>query len=583
MAAVAGASFAIDSVTHDARAAIGTWSAGERVDDILGTDYDSQGNGVGFAGTLGAFGYRTVVDSSGNRVLETEDGLTFTDVTTGIEGLASDIGANISITGYAPDQDAAFLSSNGQSYRIDDFSSGYLGWRLTAIDNIGTFGSVDNSTNDVVVARDVGSYAAIVDDTTGATLATAPYNLYDGIADLENTRVAYTDDWYATLEDYSTGDLVVIGDEWSYPNQYSPAANSISGKPEVVYSSGSGTLNVSSQTDYTAPATDTDGDGLTDDEEATLGTDPTSTDTDGDGTDDATEVSDGTDPLVDESAVDTGSGDTGTDTGSDDTGVVDTGSEDSGSTDTGETGDTGTVDTGETGDTGTVDTGTECVDGEGIYAAPTEVCLDGGSGVVTGGTPEVDEEKDANLVSIGDAMSVDSTTDEDPSAVEVRVPVSESASTVAVVRGHASVALATESNFAYEGDTPLRLVITATGTDETTGENSSVTVTDINGNVVVVDSTMGTTEVEVPEPQEDTGKPDDTGDTGTDTGDTDVTETGETGTLDSGEGQDTDVHAETPIEDPVGCACATTTPSGLSTVAGFGALVAAFARRRKNA
>lgn len=42
--------------------------------------------------------------------------------------------------------------------------------------------------------------------------------------------------------------------------------------------------------------TDSDGDGLTDVEEATLGTDPTSVDTDGDGAEDGTEVDMGTDP-----------------------------------------------------------------------------------------------------------------------------------------------------------------------------------------------------------------------------------------------------------------------------------------------
>ena len=45
---------------------------------------------------------------------------------------------------------------------------------------------------------------------------------------------------------------------------------------------------------------DTDGDGLTDEQEALLGTDPDSPDTDGDGVSDGQEVADGTDPLVPE-------------------------------------------------------------------------------------------------------------------------------------------------------------------------------------------------------------------------------------------------------------------------------------------
>ena len=42
---------------------------------------------------------------------------------------------------------------------------------------------------------------------------------------------------------------------------------------------------------------DSDGDGLTDDEEAAIGTDPLDEDTDGDGLTDADEVERGTDPL----------------------------------------------------------------------------------------------------------------------------------------------------------------------------------------------------------------------------------------------------------------------------------------------
>ena len=47
----------------------------------------------------------------------------------------------------------------------------------------------------------------------------------------------------------------------------------------------------------TGPATDTDGDGLTDAEELALGSDPLDADSDGDGVDDGTEVAAGTDPL----------------------------------------------------------------------------------------------------------------------------------------------------------------------------------------------------------------------------------------------------------------------------------------------
>ena len=48
---------------------------------------------------------------------------------------------------------------------------------------------------------------------------------------------------------------------------------------------------------------DTDGDGLTDDQEVAIGTDPQNPDTDGDGTNDGDEVAAGRNPLVNEAAV----------------------------------------------------------------------------------------------------------------------------------------------------------------------------------------------------------------------------------------------------------------------------------------
>ncbi len=51
-------------------------------------------------------------------------------------------------------------------------------------------------------------------------------------------------------------------------------------------------------TEPTVPDVDSDGDGLTDAEEAALGTDPSTADTDGDGWDDLEEVDGNTDPLL---------------------------------------------------------------------------------------------------------------------------------------------------------------------------------------------------------------------------------------------------------------------------------------------
>jgi hypothetical protein len=56
-------------------------------------------------------------------------------------------------------------------------------------------------------------------------------------------------------------------------------------------------------TDPVVEPVDTDNDGLTDEEEIALGTDPNNADTDGDGVNDGDEVANGTDPLVDEGPV----------------------------------------------------------------------------------------------------------------------------------------------------------------------------------------------------------------------------------------------------------------------------------------
>jgi hypothetical protein len=80
------------------------------------------------------------------------------------------------------------------------------------------------------------------------------------------------------------------------------------GTASAATSQGKHGLVVSNQ-DY--PVFDTDDDGLSDDEENDLGTDPDSADTDGDGYDDGEEVDGGSDPLDADDYPDSGGGGNG--------------------------------------------------------------------------------------------------------------------------------------------------------------------------------------------------------------------------------------------------------------------------------
>lgn len=85
-----------------------------------------------------------------------------------------------------------------------------------------------------------------------------------------------------TMAGVSTAAAVAYAQKLATPAAAAPAARSAHG------------LTTSFQ-DY--PVDDSDGDGLSDDEEDDLGTDPNDPDTDGDGVNDGDEVDAGTDPL----------------------------------------------------------------------------------------------------------------------------------------------------------------------------------------------------------------------------------------------------------------------------------------------
>lgn len=152
--------------------------------------------------------------------------------------------------------------------------------------------SVDTGTIDTA-GGDTGSDTGVVDtgvvvdtgtgEDTGVVTDTA-----DGGDDTSGT--VDTGVVVDTGADVDTGVIVDTGDVGSDTGTVDTG---------VVIDTGTGgddTAVLDTGTVYVPPV-DTDGDGLTDDEEAVLGTDPTSTDSDSDGLDDKQENDDGSDPL----------------------------------------------------------------------------------------------------------------------------------------------------------------------------------------------------------------------------------------------------------------------------------------------
>lgn len=124
--------------------------------------------------------------------------------------------------------------------------------------------------------------------------------------------------WAGTLVFTSDAEGIFTGSDGVRSNPYEIDMNSAgtrtvnfkngtAGETLQVYIEDEASTCTASLTITQAAATieDTDGDGLTDTEEATAGTNASLADTDGDGTNDGTEVANGTDPLVDESTIDT--------------------------------------------------------------------------------------------------------------------------------------------------------------------------------------------------------------------------------------------------------------------------------------
>ena len=268
---------ALAGAVNTAEAAdLGTWDVAQSVDAALGTDYDSQGQAVAFAGTLGGHGYLSVYEGGSYKVKETDDGLIFTDVTADIQSLDPSIGSRVFVSGWDATNDSAVLSGSGDSFKIDGFDSGVASWTLTETANHSSgLGSIGESGDVIVTRESSGSDDHIYNETTGATLLNETGDQTDGIINEGSGWLGYMDDsWYARIRDMDDGSDVTVGDLYSWPTQWDGdtliSVNGVSYTLETV--------------DRIADvATDSDGDGVADEDDDFPADGSETTDTDGDG------------------------------------------------------------------------------------------------------------------------------------------------------------------------------------------------------------------------------------------------------------------------------------------------------------
>ncbi len=546
-----------------------TWSCDNDIDDLDGdgtpeTSYNTRGNVYAFSGKPGEESSVAVMDGS---ILDTEfstDGNSFSSLRSQVAAFDSNAtSSSIAMTGYAPSKDQATLRVALSSfYLVDNFRSGSPTLTDLSTDYVGSYGSVDDTSDRVAAYGSNGTDGDVQDAMDGgATIYGDTGNQSNPVIDDQGDRVGMLESGnfhlVSNLSLTADKDLMVTG---AAPVQYLSADNAPSevGHDMFVYITTPAHASpyqafycANLDSAPTPTAIDTDGDGV-DDEDDECPTDPDPTCT-----------------LEEDTGAPDDTGDTG-DTGTpDDTG-------DSGE-DTDEPADTA-EDTGEPVDSGEE----ECP--EVAQAAPADLCgVEGGSADAIDGAVSVDEEGTIILDGVPDAISVES---DEGGSVSVEISLDGQAIIPATVYGVADIVLGFEDGTSEmapmappDADGPTvrnvyaKLVV---------GEGSSVELNGVPygpGTHHVLVGTETTTEAP------DTGG-DDTGDTG----DTDpqIIDTDDSARPDDTAVEDTDepkeedpVQRETP-PDEGGCSTGSTgIPGGLAVGVAFGAVLANRRRREQ--
>lgn len=307
--------------------------------DALGNDTDSDGDALSISGvTQGGSGSVTI---SGGQVIYTpnagfsgNDSFTYT-ITDGNGGTST---ATVNVTIYAATPvnndpvavDDAVGVAQDSSVKINVVSNDTdADGDALAIDSFtqGTYGTVTVSGADLVYTPNAGysgadSFTYTISDGNGGT-STATVNLTVNAPAPVNASPVATNDTASVTEDSSvsisvkTNDTDTDGDKLSI-SSFTQGANgtvTASGGSDLVYTpnagftgsdsftytisdgnGGTSTATVNVTVEAKAP-TDYDSDGLTDAEEAALGTDPNSADSDNDGISDGDEVGDKGNPT----------------------------------------------------------------------------------------------------------------------------------------------------------------------------------------------------------------------------------------------------------------------------------------------
>ena len=203
-------------------------------------------------------------------------------------GFSVSISGDMILVGALADDDNGFDS--GSAYVFVKPPGGWVDMTQTAKLTASDGAAVDLFARSVSISGEVAVVGAYLDDDNGVNSGSAYIFRFDGTEWIEEAKLTASDAAAADEFGFSvsiSGDVAVVGAELGDGN---------------VADSGSAYV-------FALAPLDSDGDGLTDAEEAVLGTDPNNPDTDGDGLDDFTEVDTAVngcpDPLTPDSDGDT--------------------------------------------------------------------------------------------------------------------------------------------------------------------------------------------------------------------------------------------------------------------------------------
>lgn len=292
---------AVLAVLLSTQAKAETWVCGIDIDEnpdgtSAGTNINDGSILYGYVGHRGGDGVLERDAGSGAITIEkTSDGVSFTDITSNITSVDSTItSTGFDTGGYDPNTDryVVYDFNNGVYWDVSNVSDSSLVSGVELLGRTGSPGSIDASSSEFIGSYyiDSSTYRYDIATFSSSTSPTVIYSRsgydFSPVADIVNDRIFMEDsssNGYKVDNISSSPSRTSMGVSNFVPTYFDPASSSLSGYDELLYLDNSVFEMSYCYDSDSAVATDTDGDGITDDDDACPTEDATGYDTDADG------------------------------------------------------------------------------------------------------------------------------------------------------------------------------------------------------------------------------------------------------------------------------------------------------------